>query len=126
MRSTESVPELSSGWSFPITSSEVAAYFPGVGYVSWYRSNPGKIADWGDRDEPLFSLSWHPRSTTAQPVLMIWAAPTMDRVGIRAWLEKSVESEAKLWLASLASQDLDWRDREHIRRWKWRPVPKVK
>ena len=119
MSPTHVIPDLTDGWSYPITPAEVEEYFPNVGHVSW-RTGSKQEGPFGTHDEVVILLSWHPRISRPQPILTVRAVRTCRRVEVRTWIDDVVISEARAWLESLSSRSDSWRERAHTLRWTWR------
>lgn len=113
-------PGLPKGWSFPIESSDVEEYFPGVGYTNWVPSTAG-LKDWVPRHPPCLSVAREPRTAVPRYVLTVRAGPSEHRAGIRKWIDEEVGLEARAWMQALESQSPAWLNHGHGMHWFWHP-----
>lgn len=104
------------GWSYPLKSGEVAASLPGVGSVTWNGRPQGRR---GTAACPVFWLNWSPGSAIPQPVLTVWAVPSADRAGIRAWADVTAMPAMRAWVRAAEQATPTWRDAQHAVAWNW-------
>jgi hypothetical protein len=116
------IPDLSDGWSFPLTSAEVDDYFPQVGFVSWRTTNSKQPAEWGTTSEVLFNLSWHPGISRPQPIITIRSVPSVHQAEVRNWIDQVVAPELRAWLEALPTRSSAWFEHAHVVSWKWPPA----
>jgi hypothetical protein len=122
VRTTRTKPDLSDGWSFPLTPAEVDDYFAQVGFVSWRTTNSKQTGEWGTTPEVLFNLSWHPGISRPQPILTIRALPSPHQAEVRDWIDHVVAPELRAWLEALPTRSTTWLEHAHVVSWKWQPA----